>query len=374
LPNGFDPDPRVYREALSLVKNSYEVTILAWDREMKFPLSEVKDGIRIERLRIQSTYGKGTAQLPLLLLFWAKVVFRAFRMSFDCIHCHDFNTLPPGFVLSKVKRKPIIFDAHESYHEMLAPNVLPAIKTVIAYTERILIRHIDRLITVGSILEAEYKRRGAKATCVVGNWKSLEEFQVSPDRVVDEKRTLGIPPERLVVSYVGYFEEGRGLQKLIEAVKERKTVHLIIGGKGQLEKEIRALVHNADNITFLGFVKPERIPLYTAMADVIYYGLESDSANNKYSAPNKLFEALAAGKAVVTGRLGEIAKIVKEEQCGISLPGITRDTLHSALDTIQCPETLTMYKRNASRAGEQKYNWNRAERELLNMYNSVLQQ
>lgn len=35
LSNGFSPDPRVYKEAVTLVKNGYEVIILAWDREKR---------------------------------------------------------------------------------------------------------------------------------------------------------------------------------------------------------------------------------------------------------------------------------------------------------------------------------------------------
>jgi hypothetical protein len=54
-------------------------------------------------------------------------------------------------------------------------------------------------------------------------------------------------------------------------------------------------------------VDPARIPLYTAMWDVIYYGLDASNPNARYSAPNKLFEALAAGRAVLCNDCGEVA-------------------------------------------------------------------
>lgn len=36
LTNGFDPDPRVYKEAKSLIKLGHKVTILCWDRSGEY--------------------------------------------------------------------------------------------------------------------------------------------------------------------------------------------------------------------------------------------------------------------------------------------------------------------------------------------------
>lgn len=40
LSNGFRPDPRVYQEAVTLVKNGFKVTIYAWDRERNLERKE----------------------------------------------------------------------------------------------------------------------------------------------------------------------------------------------------------------------------------------------------------------------------------------------------------------------------------------------
>ena len=72
LTNAFEPDPRVHQEAISLVENGYDVTILCWDRDRKFPPEEVIDGIKIERIYVRSTHGRGSTQVPFLLFFWLK--------------------------------------------------------------------------------------------------------------------------------------------------------------------------------------------------------------------------------------------------------------------------------------------------------------
>ncbi len=372
LPNGFDPDPRVHNEARSLVNAGYSVTILCWDRDVKYKEHEVVDGIQIERIFIESSYGRGSSQLRYLWSFWKEAYKRAINLAPDMIHAHDFNTLPLGYWIGKKMRVPVIFDAHESYHEMLAGNVHPLIKWIIAGAERFFVKRVDLLITVGYILEAEYKRRGAKKTVVIGNWKRLDDFKFSEEEIRTAKEKLGIPENKLIISYVGYLLPSRGLLALIEAVHSYKEVFLVLGGKGQLEDKIVELSGNVKNIRYLGYTKPGRIPLISAISDVIYYGLQDSSGNNRYSAPNKLFEALAAGRVILTGNLGEIAKIVKDEKCGISLEEISSENLLRAFKKLRKSSILSEYKNNALSAGKDKYNWSNAEKTLLKVYKEVL--
>lgn len=371
LPNGFDPDPRVYNEARSLVNAGFDVTILCWDREVKYREKEIVDGIKIERIFVRSSYGRGSSQMGYLLRFWKKAFQRAPFYKPDVIHAHDFNTLPLGYLLGRRLKIPVVFDAHESYHEMLEDNVHFLIKWAIAKTEIFLVRRIDILITVGNLLQEEYKRRGAKKAVVIGNWKRLEDFRFSQEEIRAAKTELGVPENRIVITYVGYFVPSRGLLPLIKALSNCKDIFLVIGGKGVLEDDILSMSNKADNILYLGYTRPQRIPLITALSDINFYGLEDDSDNNKYSAPNKLFEALAAGKAILTGNIGEIARIVKEEDCGLSLNEINPDTLLSALKTLRNETLLRRYQNNALIAGQTKYNWSKAEKTLINTFENL---
>ena len=51
--NAFRPDPRVYREAKTLVDHGFKVTVYAWDRECKHPMNEIIDGIFVERIQVR---------------------------------------------------------------------------------------------------------------------------------------------------------------------------------------------------------------------------------------------------------------------------------------------------------------------------------
>jgi len=372
LTNCFDPDPRVHAEARTLIENGYRVTLLGWDRDRKRPSRERIDGIQVERIFLRSRHGRGASQIPFLIGFWLLALARSLSRRFDLIHCHDLDTLPLGVLLGRLIGARVLFDAHESFPDMLAGNVNTGLRNLLVKLEDFLIKRVDGLITVGELLRQEYRRRGARRTYVVGNWKRLEDFEPLRDRAKAQRRRLGIPAGALVITYIAWLSEERRLPALLEAVDGTPGLFLIIGGQGPLGEEVRRRAANSANIHALGPVPPDRVPLYTAAADVIYYGFDESHPNAQYSAPNKLFEALAAGRAVVTGRFGEIGRIVARERCGLTLPVLTAESLTAALNSLRYPEILEAFQCRALRAGRERYNWTRAAGELLRAYAEVL--
>ena len=126
-----------------------------------------------------------------------------------------------------------------------------------------------------------------------------------------------------------------------------------------------------NNGVYLGQVPLADVPQYVALSDVVYYGLNASSPNNQFSAPNALFAALAAGKAVLTTSVGEIAQIVREEDCGIVLDTPSAQTIESALERLENRAFLHQCKQNATHAGQAKYNWGNAQRVLLGIYKDL---
>jgi glycosyltransferase involved in cell wall biosynthesis len=367
LDNAFKPDPRVANEARSLVAAGHQVTVLAWDREGQRPAVETWHGVRIERIAVRSRHRLGSAQVFFLARFWWAVFWRLVSRPLDVLHCHDFSTLPIGCLLAGLKRCCLVYDAHESYADMLGANVAPWIKRLVARLERLLCRHVDAALTVGERLAAELERRGARRAWVVGNWKRLDEFQPDPAAVTTRRAELGLG-DRLLVVYVGYLNRDRGLGPLLEAVEELEAVGLLIGGDGLLADDVQRAAARCWRIHYLGFVDPAAIPAYTALADVVYYGLDPTNPNARFSAPNKLFEALAAGKAVVCNDCGEVGRIVRETGCGIVVPHLTSEQLAHALYALCDPARLADCQRRSAEAGRRRYHWAEAERELLALY------
>ena len=371
LSNEFAPDPRVYNEAKVLVDNGYDVTILAWDRELRSPKVENIDGIKVERIPILSVYSTGIRQIWRMLVFWLIAFWRAVKKDFDVIHCHDFDTLPLGFAIATLKGRKIIFDAHESYSDTPGIASLKVLSRIIDNCERHIVRKVDFLITVGERLRQKYVRQGVKYSKVIGNWKRLQDYYIPALDRTFAKRRLDINDNQLVISYITWLNPERMIIPLIEAASISDNVFVILGGTGILENEIKNRIKECNNIRYIGFVHPRDIPLYTVIADVIYYGFDQSIPLAQYSAPNKLFEALAAGKAIISGDFGEIAKIVREEQCGLVIENINTDKLVKAFNLLNDKAILQRFQSNALSAAQKKYNWSLASKELLMVYKLI---
>jgi glycosyltransferase involved in cell wall biosynthesis len=364
--NAFDPDPRVQREAAALVQSGYHVTILCWDRDLKSIPSACIDGIYVERIRIASTHGRGVVQLYFLMLFWLLAFSRALRKKFDIIHAHDFDTLPLGYILSRCRKAKLVYDAHESYVGML--HSLPELlKRSIYHTETWMLKRTDLVITVGEILRSHLLQRGAIKAAVVGNWQDPELFRFNNGDLDDVRRRLQIKADRTVLCYIAHLGNERQVPQLIEAVRRSPRVHLVLGGNGPCREMALEAANQSENISYLGLVDPDLIPLYTAASDAVFYGFDPAYPNANFSAPNKLFEALAAGKPILTCNFGEIGNIVSSEGCGIILPDYSVESIESALQELRTPAAVRMSDA-ARKLGETQYNWPKARSILLKEY------
>jgi glycosyltransferase involved in cell wall biosynthesis len=369
LTNAFDPDPRVHQEAMALVSAGYDVTIICWDRDLKAPAYEMIDGIKVERIYVKSTHGRGTSQLLFLLLFWLRAYVRLIKKQFQIVHCHDFDTLPLGFLISKCKHAKLVYDAHESYVDMLV-NLPGWLKMLIYGAENILLRRTNLLITVGEILRNYLAQRGAPRTCVVGNWKDPSKFQFSENLITSEKERLQISDSQIVISFIANLDHERQLPQLIEAIKDTPSLFLLLGGVGPCKGIVEDAARSYSNVCYLGYVHPSKVPFYTALSDVIFYGFDPNNSNARFSAPNKLFEAIAAGKAVMTGDFGEIGEIVKETECGIIIDNYSIESIKNAISQLNV-DILKKYMDNSHKATMRKYCWDMAKQTLLNHYKEL---
>jgi glycosyltransferase involved in cell wall biosynthesis len=372
LTNSYDPDPRVRQEALALIRMGCRVRLLAWDRDLKAAKSQVMEGVEVERVFLRSSHGRGATQAFFYLAIYLKMLWSGLRARFDLVHCHDLDTLPLGFVLGRLKRKPVIYDAHESFPDMLEGSVPRLLKRSLIYLEDFLIRRIDLLITVGEKLRRHFAERGARRTVVVGNWKRPVDFARTPAQNERIRRDLGIPDGAMVVVAITQLLKDRKLEVFLAAVDESPNVYAIVGGRGMLEEFVKERAAKNPRIKFAGFLSGQQIGDYTCAADVVYYGFDPENPNARFSAPNKLFEALAAGRPIITGDFGEIAAVVREASCGIVLEDYSPERIKKALAALEDRNLRTAMARNAERFGRTTMSWERGEEILYREYSVLL--
>ena len=367
LSNAFRPDPRVLKEAISLVQAGWDVTVICWDRKKEFPRQENIEGIAIRRLWIRSGYGVGSRQILHLPFFWYQSLKEMSALRPDIIHCHDLDTTPAGYYYSHLHRIPWIYDAHECYPVLMRPQVNRIIYHLLLVLERFVTRNATHVLTVGETHAQRFRSLGGQIS-VVGNYAPLNIFDHCGKIT---RSALGLSPDDFLVAYIGGFTRGRAILPIMKATGIFQDVTLLLVGNGPQRGAIEAELPRHRQVRYLGWVSQEEALEYTSLADVIYYGLDIHDPNSEFNAPNTLFHALTAGKPILTTNVGEIGRIVREEQCGIALEEASPDLLAMALEQLSNPVFRLKLARNARQAAVNKYNWNIAQENLLNVYQEL---
>ena len=362
LTNPFRPDPRVYKEARSLIKGGYEVTIFAWDRDAKFPETEVLDGIRIRRFSIPSSYGS-MSMVRGLLKFWKAARKEAKKLDFDIVHCHDFDTLPAGLNIARKVGKKVVYDAHENYASMIEFDVPRPVYLFVRWYEKRLAPKADGVIAasepMGDALSCPY--------VTVTNARELEDIDLERLRNCAEKM-----PDAFILTYIGVLEPMRFLTEACEVVEAMEGVHLVIGGYGRLEDDIKAHADRSEKITFLGRVPYEDVMPCTAASNAVMCVFDPTNKNNVMGPPNKLFEGMMAGRPVLATKGTYSGDVVERTGCGIAID-YSPDSFKKAVEFLRDnPEEAKEMGRKGRKAAEEEFNWGVMEKRLLGLYDSVL--
>jgi glycosyltransferase involved in cell wall biosynthesis len=108
---------------------------------------------------------------------------------------------------------------------------------------------------------------------------------------------------KFIAHFHGTFIPLQGIEYILEAafILKFKDIHFRIVGGGQESDAIEAQAKRLGlaNVEFTGKVPIERVPEYMAEADVVL-GIFGKTHKTRRVIPNKVYEAMAMGKAIIT--------------------------------------------------------------------------
>ncbi|HSB03194.1 MAG TPA: glycosyltransferase family 4 protein [Anaerolineales bacterium] len=377
LSNPFRPDTRVLKEAESLQSMGYAVTILCWDREAAYASKEtLPSGVQIIRVQnVPSSYGIGSRQLFRLVKFWSAVIPILNRLRPDLIHCHDFDTLPVGLYWCRLHRRPVVYDAHEYYAELVRPRLqrFPGnlIYHMIRISESTGARLASGVITVDEKLGAIYRRLN-KNVLIIGHYPTLKNIQ---------KAAPVFTQNELNLAYVGRVSTDRGMLIYLELLDHLRQagiparLHLVGAFTPTSEEETlwRYAKGLEEWVSWLGWVEYDQIPGLLNNFDI---GLVILKPEPRYVAalPVKLFEYMSAGLPILASDFPEIAKIVRESNCGALVdpekdPALIVEIVKNWWANPEVPRLLGY---NGFKAARKKFYWEKTSDQIDGLYRSLL--
>ena len=222
------------------------------------------------------------------------------------------------------------------------------------------------------ILSAPYVKERLLAQyhnkCVI-----IPGIALSPDSIAKTNHINSNNGMRMI--YVAKLEPSKGLEILLYAMAKLKdnNITLTVYGKGSLEHYYRQLAKQlniADNITWKGFVPYAEIINSYATADV--FALPS----LKEPAGGAVIEAMSAGLPILCVDAGGPAYAVTEN-CGIKVPlgskeQMVNDLAMGIAKLKNNPPLRAAMGRNAQERVLMKFSWEAVMREMLSVYNSVM--
>jgi glycosyltransferase involved in cell wall biosynthesis len=259
------------------------------------------------------------------------------------VHANDLDTLPAGVKLARQWGARLVYDAHELYSEFEAPAP-PLTKRLTLALERRLARRADAIVTVSDGIADELVHRLGLAArpLVVVNAPHREEREL---RRFDEGGPL-----RAV--YQGRLGPGRPLDDLLAAAKDADAVQLSLRiplvDPAVLRESVAAQGLNG-RVKILEPVPPERVLDALAEFEVGLLFDRPQSRNSELSFPNKLFEYLMAGLAVVAPRLESLGPLLEDERVGLTFEPGRPDALADALRRLAADRDLLLELRSRAR-------------------------
>jgi glycosyltransferase involved in cell wall biosynthesis len=192
----------------------------------------------------------------------------------------------------------------------------------------------DAVLAVSEGVATYVRQEGAdeRRVYVVPNGVDTSRFH--PELDARELRERLGTVDSLVVGFVGSLRSWHGVDLLIDAFARcaRPDWRLLIVGDGperqDLESQARESVLGGQ-ISFTGPISHADIPLYIAAMDIPVAPYRW--APDFYFSPLKLYEYLAAGKAVIASDVGQIAGAIRHEENGYLVPPDDVPALSSAL-------------------------------------------
>ncbi len=156
---------------------------------------------------------------------------------FDLYISNDLDTLLPCYLISGLRRKPLVYDAHEYFTGQYGLKERKLSYNVWKRIERHIIPGLKYMMTVSdSIADLYYSEYGIMPVVV-------RNVAYSAANILPVSRTsLNIPDDDLLVVIQGAgINPGRGVEELLDAMTITEGVHLLIIGSGDALNEIKTI-------------------------------------------------------------------------------------------------------------------------------------
>ncbi len=357
---------RSYYLAKGLVEHGIVVELITAHNK-PYPLTTKIDGITVHYLPVFYENEQGFLSRIYAFFKFMRLARKKAREIKNVDVCYATSTpLTIGLSALRIKREqniPYFFEVRDLWPE--APVQMGVIKNkylkkYLKYLEKRVYRHASQIVALSPGIKAQIEQeQPGKIVTVIPNMSDIEFFV--PEDKSPELETLFNVAGKFVVSYFGTIGLSNHLEYLLAAANESlKTglpVQFFIIGKGGQLKRLKYLVKHfgLTNVRFLPFQSKYNLRRVLNITDAAYVSFARKPILETNS-PNKFFDALAAGKLIITNTGGWVKDIVEQDHCGFYYdPDHPQEFVRQLQPFVEQETLLRQYHQNARRVAETRF-------------------
>lgn len=384
-------DIRVEKTCNTLIDNSWEVHLVCRNENQK-QRNEVYEKINIHRtMCLPKIFGKLNTIFTFPFFFnpvWLFEIAKVIKGNHvDVIIARDLPMAPAAIFVGNLFKVPVVLDMAECYPELIRliwkyepfkiSNMFVRNTYIVDLVERIVLKNIDHVFVMVEESQTRLLEKGMQKSkiSIVSNTPVIERFKLAK---ASFPGSMNKQNGKLILLYVGLLNYSRGLDTVIDSLKQFKeydqNVFLVIIGTGSAEASLREKVKNLDLdnfVQFEGWVDNKLIPEYTSSSDICLVPHHKCSHWDN-TIPNKLFDYMASGKPVLVSNVEPMERIVKDTNCGLVYNDYDIKSFTKSLLELRDENIRSELGGNGIKAVNDNYNWNIDSGIMLNALQAIV--
>jgi len=291
--------------------------------------------------------------------------------------CEEVDSWLVGWLIARKNRARLVFDAHEfdpaGVAEGAPPVICGLLWLTVAVVERFLTRRTGLILVANDIVRGYF--------LILDRFARIVRLENAPVLALFKE---GKPTEKngVLLCHEGSMGFSRGLKSIVRLIDRMKQAGIntrlrIVGDvygeeRSWMERELRRR-NIADCIETTGWLKYPEVGKAVEGCDIGLITMQPLAVNMLSGRPNKLFNYMRYGLAVVSSDFPEITRVVDQEQCGLIYKCGDEEGLFTVtMKLVNDANLRTTMGLNGKRAVLREYNWETMEQRLLTAYTDIL--
>ena len=348
-------DQRMIRICTSLAEAGYKVLLVGRQKKASLPLAEQP----YQQKRLYTLFKKGKL---FYIEYNTRLFFFLLTRQTDLFCAIDLDTILPVWIVSSLKRKIRVYDAHELFCEMKEVVTRPAIYRIWKKIEKTCVPHFKYGYTVNQPIAAEFMQMYGVRYGVIRNVPFLKPLDNN------------IVKENFIICQ-GSVNEGRCFETIRPAMR-LINIPLVIYGDGNFMEQLRALIKQynvADKVLLKGLVPPEELRQIPQKASIGLSLFENNGKSVYLSLANRFFDYIHAGTPQLCVDYPAYKEINNQLQIAVVVKDLSPENLAEHINGLIKNKTLYIQLRNNCLELRQQLNWEKEKQTLLLFYKKIFE-